>query len=145
MINYNWLEFKCQLSNKQSLKSACLPGYSTLLTMHVTHGNSIYLQYHGMVASYVHLRIKIDDWIKMQYISRSSSALNSWCAQLHPLHACAVRIGKDPAPKIHNFFNNAPDQKERSLNMWPLVIFYASRSTKPINTSEGTTAELVGL
>lgn len=65
---------------------ACLPGYSKLLTMHVTHGNSIYLRYRGisqilhvgMVASYVHLRIKIDDWIKMQYISRSSSALNSW-------------------------------------------------------------------
>lgn len=136
-------------AEQQSLKSTCLPGYSTLLAIQVTHRNSIYLWYHGVVASYIHLRIKIDNSIKMQYISRSSSALNSWCAQIHPLNVCAVWAGEDPAPKVHNFSNNAPDRKtlvkECSLTMWPLVIFYASHSTEPINTSEGTTAELVVL
>lgn len=110
-----------------------------------TNVETIYL-YHWILASCIHLRIKIDNWTKMQYISRGSSAVNSWRAQTHPLPGCAGRIGKDPAPKTHDLSNNAPQRtvlvEERRLTMQPFVILYASRSVKPINTSEGTAAVL---
>lgn len=65
-----------------------------------------------MLASCIHLRIKIDNWTEMQYISRGSSAVNSWRAQTHPLPGCAGRIGKDPAPKTHDLSNNAPERTD---------------------------------
>lgn len=86
----------------QSLKSTCLPGYSILLAMHATRRNFIYLRYHGMAVSYVHLRFKIDNWIKMQYIRCAQELFSAELSHrfIHAVCVCAVRTGKDPVPRI---------------------------------------------